>query len=214
LEFIDPATPLAQLVQMALANHPELGARAADVAAAQIQVRQEHVRPWLPLISAGFSVGSFGGEGNNADIRSWAVGGRIDCDVAAVWSLQNLGMGNRAIQNRARAEAGQAEAQRLRTANRIRAEVGEAAALTVARRQEVEIARQRIAIAQRAFEEDLLRSRNLQGRPIEVLRSVELLTTARLDLVRAMVGYSQAQLQLSTALGNTPVAMPAAPKQP
>jgi outer membrane protein TolC len=204
VELVDPATPLPQLLQMALANHPEVGARNADIATTEIRVRQEHMRPWLPLVMAGFSYGNFGGTGSQSDVPGWSSGARIDCDVAAVWSLQNLFVGNRAVQNRTRAEAGQAAAARIRVVNRIRDEVGEAHALILARRQQIEIARRRIETGQKAFDEDILRSRNLEGRPIEVLRSAELLTTGRLDLVRAMVGYSEAQLQLYVALGNAP----------
>ena len=68
------------------------------------------------------------------------------------------------------------------------------------------LARQRIETARRAFTADLLLTRNLDERrpPIEVLNSADLLTNARLDLVRAMVAYSQAQLRLYVALGNSP----------
>jgi outer membrane protein TolC len=194
--------PLAQLVQIALGNHPELGARTADVAAAEINYRQERVRPWLPLLSMGFSAGNFGGAGNQTVQTSWVSAGRIDCDVSAVWSLQNLAVGNHATQHRAQAVVGQAEAERARAVNRIRDEVAAAHALILARRQELTLARQRTATAQQAYEEDLRRARNLEGRPIEVLRSLDLLATARLDLVRVMAEYSQAQLQLYAALGN------------
>jgi outer membrane protein TolC len=204
LDFVDPATPLPQLLEIAMSGHPELSARSADVATAQVHVRQEHVRPWLPLIMAGFSVGDFGGAGSQAVTRSWLSGARMDADVWAVWSLQNLGLGNRARQNRAQVEVGQADAERQRAVDRIRREVAEALALVLAQRQQINVARRRIETSQKAFEEDLRRARNLVGRPIEVLRSLDLLTTARLDLVRAMVGYSNAQLQLYVALGNTP----------
>jgi outer membrane protein TolC len=204
IELVDPVTPLADLVQIAITNHPELAARGADVATAQIRVRQEHVRPWLPLLIAGFSAGDFGGAGSQASPTSWMNGVRLDADLVAVWSLQNLGLGNRAIVNRARAEVGQAEAERIAVANRIRSEVAEAYADIAARRRAIEIARERTTSAQKAFEEDLLRARNLEGRPIELLRSYDLLVDARTDLVRALAGYSQAQLQLFVALGNTP----------
>jgi outer membrane protein TolC len=206
IEIINPAVALPALLQTAFANHPELAARSADVAAAQIRVRQEQLRPWLPILSAGLSAGSFGGAGSQAPTPSWSSGARMDFDVYAVWSLQNLGLGNRAVQNRARAYAGEAEAERARVADRIRTEVGEAYALALARRREIDIARQRIKTAHRAFAADLLLTKNLDERrpPIEVLRSANLLTDARLDLVRAMVGYSQAQLRLYVAMGNSP----------
>jgi outer membrane protein TolC len=203
IELVDPAMPLTALLQTALANHPELGARAADVAGAQIRVRQERVRPWLPLIAAGASLGNFGGAGSQST-TAWASGMRIDFDVVAVWSLQNLGLGNRALQNRTQAQVGEADAERLRVANRIREEVGESFALVLARRNEIDIARRRIDSASKAFAADMLRANNLEGRPIEVLRSLDLLTAARLDLVRAMADYSEAQLRLYVAIGNSP----------
>jgi outer membrane protein TolC len=203
IELVDPAAPLTALLQTALANHPELGARAADVAGAQIRVRQERVRPWLPLIAAGASMGNFGGTGTQST-TAWTSGMRMDFDVVAVWSLQNLGLGNRALQNRTQAQVGEADAERVRVINRIRAEVGETFALVLARRNEIEIARRRIDTASKAFAADMLRAKNLEGRPIEVLRSLDLLTAARLDLVRAMAGYSEAQLRLFVAIGNSP----------
>ncbi len=207
LELVNADVPLCDLVQIALANRPELAARGADVAYAQIRVRQERVRPWLPILSAGFSFGGFGGNGTQAVPSAWTGDARMDFDVAAVWTLQNLLAGNRARQNQAAAVVGEMEAERLRTVNLVRDEVGEAYTLVRARGREVEIARRRIEVTLRAFTEDLSRTRNLEGRPIEVTRSVDLLTTARQDLVRAMAGYSEAQLRLFTALGNPPGAI-------
>jgi outer membrane protein TolC len=69
----------------------------------------------------------------------------------------------------------------------------------------MDIARKRLETSQRAYTQDLTRIRNQKGLPIEVLQSANQLTAARLDLVRAMIGYSQAQMQLYTALGNPPM---------
>ena len=66
------------------------------------------------------------------------------------------------------------------------------------------MAEHRLASAQRAFQADLARSRNLEGRPIEVLNSLNLLTAARLDLIQAQVGFNQAQIQLIVATGSPP----------
>jgi outer membrane protein TolC len=94
--------------------------------------------------------------------------------------------------------------ERARTIDRIRAEVAEAHALAAARRQEMELARKRIDLAQRAYTQDLARIRNREGLPLEVLQSANQLKDARQDLVRSMIGYSQAQLRLFAALGNAP----------
>ena len=100
--------------------------------------------------------------------------------------------------------AGEAEAERARSVNRIRDEVGESYVLVLARRRELDIAQRRIDSAGNAFTEDMRRAKNLEGRPIEVLRSLDLLIAARLDLIGAMAGYSDAQLRLFVAIGNSP----------
>jgi len=204
VELVDPMAPLSELLQAAIANHPELGARNADVAAAIVHLRQERVRPWLPVLSAGASVGNFGGAGSLSPDRSWFADGRLDFDVTATWSLQNLGLGIRAVQRQARAVVGAAQAERDRVGDQVREEVMEAYSLMLARREEIGIARQRIETATRSFAADLARAKNLEGRPIELLKSVELLRTARLALVRTMAEYSQAQFRLWVALGNAP----------
>ncbi|MFO0866193.1 MAG: hypothetical protein U0744_16350 [Gemmataceae bacterium] len=65
----------------------------------------------------------------------------------------------------------------------------------------MQIVRLRLAHAAEAYQQDLQRTRNLKGRPIEVLNSVNLLNAARQDFVGAMAGYSQAQVDLLFATG-------------
>ncbi len=140
------------------------------------------------------------------DTRLGHFSGRTDFDAYAFWSLENFGVGNWARQHRRRAQVGEAEAERLRTIDRIRQEVGEALALSAARLGEVNTARRRIQTSSQAFQADLLRAKNLEGRPIEVLDSVNALAAARQDLIRALAGYDVAQFQLFVALGRPPSA--------
>jgi outer membrane protein TolC len=210
LQFVGPQEDLERLVQVALANRPELGARAAQAAALQTRLRKERVRPLLPLLSVGFSAGEFGGGGNQADTRFGDAGTRTDFDAFAVWSLENFGVGNCAVQNRLRAEVGEVTAERARVANTIREEVADAYALSAAAWDELEAARLRETAADKAFRYDLKRARNVEGRPIELLNSLNLLTAARQDAVRALVGYDVAQVRLFVALGNPPAAAPPA----
>src|SRR5262249_54692872 len=211
LELVDPRTGLDQLVQIALANRPEMAARSADLAAAETRLRKEKFRPWLPTLAAGFSAGGFGGGGSEGDTRFGHFNSRTDFDVSAVWTLQGCGFGNLAIQRRLEAEVGAVNAERLRTMDAIREEVATALALIGTRRQQIDIARKRSATAYDAFELDLKRARNLEARPIEVLDSAKLLNSARQDYVAALIGYNQAQLQLFVALGQPPTALPLHP---
>jgi outer membrane protein TolC len=61
-----------------------------------------------------------------------------------------------------------------------------------------------LASAESGFREDLDRSRQKLGRPIEVLNSLNLLAAARVNLIKALLHYDQAQFRLFVALGSPP----------
>ena len=209
IQLVDERLALESLIETALASRPEIGARSAEVALYETRLRQERLRPLVPTISAGFSAGDFGGGSNQVGYRFSHFSSRTDFDVLAVWTLQNLGVGNRAVQNKVRAEIGQAEAYRAAMIDQVRREVAEAHAQTRTTRLQMEVARRRVETAQKAYHQDLERTKDPRlGRVIEVLQSLNLLAAARQDLVLSMVGYSQSQFQLYVALGGMPVAPP------
>ncbi len=208
VQLVDPSYSLAELVQLAQGARPELAARAADIAAAEYRVRQETTRPMFPIVSVGFSGGAFGGGSNRQDLgvpAFWQTfGGRTDFDVMAVWSLQNLGVGNMALQKRSRAERDQVIAARGLTVNRIAREVGDAWAGAEAKKRELQFAAQRLESAIRGAQEELERTRGGESLPIEAINSVNLLGEAGRALVDAIGGYDLAQFQLFVAIGQTP----------
>jgi outer membrane protein TolC len=208
VQLVDPGYTLMDLVRMAQAARPELAARAADIAAADYRVRQENTRPLFPVLSVGFSGGAFGGGSNRQDLgvpAFWQTfGGRTDFDVMAVWSLQNMGVGNMALQKRARAEREQAIAARGLVANRIAREVGDAYAKVDATRRQLVFARERLRSAVQGAQEELQRTYSGEGLPIEAINSVNLLGEAGRALVEAIASYDLAQFQLFVALGQTP----------
>jgi outer membrane protein TolC len=205
IQLIDERLGLERLLQTGIANHPEIAARETNVALYETRLRQERVRPFLPVVSLGFSAGDFGGGSNLVGYRFSHFNTRTDFDVVAVWTLQNFGAGNRAVQNKVRAEIGLAEAQRTRAIDQVQREVTEAFSRARSARHEVDIAKRRAETSQRAFQQDLARTKDRLGNLIEVLSSFNQLNLARQDLVQAMVAYSQAQFQLYVAVGNTPV---------
>jgi outer membrane protein TolC len=208
--LVDERTPLDGLIGAALAQRPELAARAAEVAMNESRFRQERVRPLLPTISIGYSAGDMGGGSNQVPYRFGHFGGRSDVDVMAVWTLQNFGLGNRADQNAARAQIGQAEALRSAAIDGVRREVAEALVKANAERTKMTIAQRRAGTAQQAFRQDLQRTKNVEGRPIETLTSLRALSTARQEFVEAMSRFSQSQFELYVAIGGVPYApMPA-----
>jgi outer membrane protein TolC len=196
-----PADRLEPLVQTAVLNRPELRAREAAIAMRQARRRQEQIRPLLPLLSVGYSAGGFGGGSNLVDTRFGHFSARTDFDAFAVWTLQNFGLGNLALQRERAAEVREAFAERLETLDQVRREVADAYALSAARRRQADVAEREMRTARDGYRRDLLRARHLQGHPIELIDSVNLLAAARQERVRAVIGYDQAQFRLFVALG-------------
>jgi outer membrane protein TolC len=209
VRLVDPQMSIEALLEIAVANRPEVGARTAEVALTQTRLREERVRPFVPLLSVGYSAGTFGGGSNQVEPRFGRFDGRSDFDAWAVWSLANFGLGNLAVQRARRAEVGEAEAERARVVDRVRSEVADAHGIAAARLQQVEVAKRQLAAAAEGARLDMVRARNVEGRPIEILNSLRLLNAARLEVIRAVAGYDQAEFRLFVALGQPPSAGPA-----
>ena len=229
VQFVDPKTPLPQLLEIAVRNRPEVLAAAANVRARQIRVRQEKTRPLLPLLVMGFSADDFGGgavastngnvfnphtgfvsgaaspeTGGQTVPKFGRITGRTDIDVIAFWTLQNMGFGNIAHVRQRRAELGQAEAEQMRVMNAVAREVSEAYNLSAEHFRSIEIERRRILEASNGFQRDLRRIIGGEGYPIEVLNQARRLTSARQALLEAVIGFDRAQFQLFVALGQPP----------
>jgi len=203
VQLVDPSYRVEELVQMALNARPESAARTADIAAADYRLKREYARPWLPIVSVGYSAGGFGGEGSVAGLP-FHESGRTDFDVYAFWTIQNLGFGNAALQKERRAERDDAIAQRGLVLNQIGREVTDAYAQFQARRQELDLARGRLETAAAGAREEINRTRGGEGLPLEAINSVNLLVDARDEFIAALVGYDLAQFQLFVAIGETP----------
>jgi outer membrane protein TolC len=116
----------------------------------------------------------------------------------------NMGFGNLSLINQRKAEAGQAVALRARNLNRVRDEVMTNLAEARAARNQIDVARRELVSSRNGFHEDLTRTFNNLGRPIEVINSLNLLARARIHLIDAIVRYDQAQFRLWVALGSPP----------
>jgi outer membrane protein TolC len=215
VHLVDPSYRLEELVPMALRARPETAAAAADISAADYRLQAERARPWLPVISVGFSAGGFGGGGSQGGDGALLqnTGGRTDFDVFAVWTLQNLGFGNAALQKQERANRDDAVARRGLVLNQIGREVADAFVLSQRRKQELDFVMRRLNTAANGAREEIARTRGGEALPLEAINSVNLLTDARQELVRAIVAYDLAQFQLFVAVGQTPGAAMPDPKR-
>jgi outer membrane protein TolC len=204
ITLIDVASPVQDLVRVALQNRPEMGGRSAAVGIATTRYRQERLRPLLPILWLGFSGGAFGGGSNLVQPLLGNFGGRTDLDIRAYWSLQNMGFGNLALWNQRRAQIGVALGDQALAINQIRREVAAALAAATAFRGQIDVTARQLATAQDGFREDLERIRGTIARPIEVENSLDLLAEARQNHLRAIIDYNLAQFRLFVALGSPP----------
>jgi outer membrane protein TolC len=189
---------MPDLVATALSNRPELAASRSLVCEAVNRLRREEHAPWLPSVLLGVSYGAFGA-GTGGQITNG--GDRLDFDAVAWWEVRNLGFGERAARDNARAQIQQSRMREVETMDLVAREVVEAHAQVVARQQQIEVAKQGIVSAQQSYERNLVRIRNVQGLPIEVLQSIQALDASRREFLRAVFDYNTAQFRLQRALG-------------
>jgi outer membrane protein TolC len=198
IELVSPADPASELVAIGLSNRPELAASRSLVGEAISRLSREEHAPWLPSVLLGASYGGFGA-GTGGDIANG--GDRFDFDAVAWWEVRNLGFGERAARDSARAQIEQARIREVQTLDLVAREVVEAKAQVDARRRQIAVSEQGIAAARQSYERNLERIRNAQGLPIEVLQSIQSLDQAERDYLRSVSEYNQAQFRLHRALG-------------
>jgi outer membrane protein TolC len=206
----------AELVPIAITNRPEIASQRELLAAANQRLKQEKKRPFLPslyilsnstttgLLAAGnLSAGPNAGLGANAPAANF--------EVAAVWQLQNAGIGNIGRIRQRRAEQDLASIEVTRILFRVRAEVAQALARVQTARARIpqtdEGLRQAIESADKNFiglrettrpAGELLR---LVVRPQEVVAALIALNTAFEQYSAAVNEYNAAQFDLYRALG-------------
>jgi outer membrane protein TolC len=196
--------PVAELIALALLRRPEIGARRAAIRAALLNLAGAKALPFSPSYLLGFSAGGFGGGSNLVRPVFGGFGGRTDFDAVFYWTAQNMGVGNVALINVARARMGIAEYEQVAVMDRIRAEVAEAYARIHARYAQIATAERAVKTGLDGFREDLNRIEGGVGLPIELLNNLNLLALSRFEYLNAIVDYNEAQFQLYVALGQPP----------
>jgi outer membrane protein TolC len=215
ITLIDPARRLDDLMPIALKNRPELGSRQALVNAAEVGVRMEKARPFLPtLLINGFQTpyemiqaGIFG-LGPNSSMNQWR--GRDDLSYQPIWQLENLGIGNLARIKGARGMESQAIIDLLKTQDMVAADVNRALA-------RLQSAAARVLQADRALRTGIITfNGHLEGlgqttrlgnvlvltyRPNEAVYSLQLLHVAFVEYFATVADYNRAQFELFHALG-------------
>jgi outer membrane protein TolC len=203
--------PLPELLAMALAQRPELRERQAAIREAMLVLQGAKLLPFSPNLLFGYSAGSFGGGSNLVATRFGNFGGRQDVDVVLYWQLRNLGVGNLALIRQMESGLRSDQLRQMEILDRVRAEVARAHARTHARFAQISTNERAIQSSTKAYQEDLVRTRNREGLPIEVLDSLRLLARSRYLYLDAIIEYNLAQFELYVALGQPPAEFLARP---
>jgi outer membrane protein TolC len=202
---------LPQLIATAIMGRPELAERQAAIRRALLDLNAAKLLPFSPTLLAGFSAGTFGGGSNLVTPTFGDFANRTDLDAVAYWTLQNLAVGNNALIRGASARLNTTNFQQLAVLNQVRNEVAAAHARSQARFAQIAITEEAVQASQEAFREDLNRVRALEGLPIEVLNSLQLLARARAEYLSSIVDFNISQFELYVALGQPPAASIALP---
>ena len=199
----EPIT-LQELIGIAALRRPELAAQRQAIAIAMLNLQGARILPFSPTTLVGYSAGLLGGGSNLQAVRFGNFAGRNDFDVVAYWTLQNLGVGNRSQVNAARSRLRQSDLERLEMLNAVRTEVATSYARAKVRFAQIATAERAVQTGIDSFSEDMVRTQNNEGRPIEVLDSLRLLGRARFEYLDAIAEYNAAQFELYVALGQPP----------
>lgn len=212
--LISPQYTLDDLVPCGLLNRPELASQKAVVQATLELLRQEKIRPLLPSVvlegdgpDGDFTGGIFGG-GKGGDLSGSS--GRANVNLGLVWSLQNLGLGNKARVRGRAADKEKAVVELFELQDRVADEVVQSHALVEGSWAEIPQAETAVRKATVTFNGTLKGLTQIRGagnylqpvsRPQEGVAALQQLNQAYERYFIAINKYNRAQFQLYHAIG-------------
>jgi outer membrane protein TolC len=202
LDIVEPNNDIYDLIGQAHALRPELARSSATLQETWYRSRQEHWRPLVPHLYAGFSSGGFGG-GRGASVRRFDD--RTDFDIAAVWQVENLGFGNRARRQEQDSLHRQAHVAFDMLRDQIAMEVTQAYEQVRYRSQQIDAAEPGVRSAADAVKLNLEGIRGGVLRPVEIQQAIGALAGARRQYFDAISDYNRAQFTLLRAIGQPAV---------
>jgi outer membrane protein TolC len=216
ITLIDPARPIDELVAIGVFHRPEIASARSRVQAAEVRVRREKNRPFLPIVlitgfqTPGGMISQFGifGEGADSSLNNWSF--RNDVSLQMIWQLEGMGFGNLARIKQQRGEQSKATVELFRSQDTVAAEVTAAQA-------RVQAASVRVPQAERELREAVINyDGNYEGlaettrfenvlhqaiRPQEAVKALDKLMKAYDQYFGTVADYNKAQFELFHALG-------------
>ena len=200
---------------VALTNRPEVASRRALVEAAELGIRREKARPFIPdVLLNGFQTpyemiqaGIFG-LGPNSSLNQWR--GRADVSIQPLWQLENLGLGNLARIKWQRGNESRAIVELFRMQDMVAADVTRAQARVqsaAARVVQADRSRRTGIITFNGTFEGLQQTTRLGNmlvlvnRPQEAVFALQLLNVAFDEYFTTVAEYNRAQFELFHAPG-------------
>ena len=199
IELVSREESLNDLIERAQLIRPENEQQQAILTAADVRMRQESVRPFIPRMLADISAGGFGG-GSGSHFGDFS--GRTDLTVNAVWELRNFGFGNRALQRQRRAQYRQEEISATLIRDTIAAEVTDAYVRLQGRFRSISVAKKNVEESLQSLHLNMTRIRGGEGLPIEALQAIQSVAKARRAYLDAVIVYNKTQFELLRALGS------------
>jgi outer membrane protein TolC len=198
ISLVDLSTPAQGLVAMGLSNRPEISESRHLICEAVERLNRERYAPLIPSVLLGVSYGGLAG-GLGSDLTNG--GDRLDADAMAYWELRQLGFGEKAARREASSRIRQTRMKQVALMDQVAREIVEAHAQVQSRAQQIETSKEAVSAAQDSFRRNWERIENGQGLPIEVLQSIQALTSAQKEYVRSIADYNVAQFTLHRSLG-------------
>jgi outer membrane protein TolC len=200
LELVSEGTLPQDLVAQGLSTRPEIAESRFLIDEAVHRLRREQCAPLVPSV---LLAASYGGMGGGLGSRFRNFGDRFDGDAVAYWELRNFGFGDAAARREADSRVTQARLKEIAALDRVAREIVESHAQVQARRRQIATAQRGIQAAQTSYERNLARIENTQGLPLEALQSIQALSQARRDYLRAVSDFNAAQFQLLHHIGGS-----------
>jgi outer membrane protein TolC len=212
--LIAPQYVVDDLVLCGLMNRPELASQRAAVEATLELLRAEKMRPLLPSVVLegngpnGSTMGGVFGGGRGGNFSTSF--GRADVSVGLVWTLQNMGAGNRALVRGRSADQERASIELANLQDRVADEVVQAYASTEAARGEIAAAEIAVREARITLDGTMKGLAQVRGagnllqpvsRPQEGVAALQQLNQAYAQYFVAVNKYNKSQFQLYHAIG-------------
>ena len=212
--LISPNHTFEELIACGMTNRPELSSQRATLQASYELLRQERMRPLIPNVvvtgrgpNGAFNSGYFGG-GQGGDLRTWT--GQADVDLGLVWTLNNLGVGNRALVRGRQADQDKATLELAALQDRIVEEIVQALSQANGASAEIQQAEIGVREASVTFQGVLNGLTRVRGagnmlqtvsRPQEAAAALQQLNRSYEQYFLAVNKYNRSQFLLFHALG-------------